>query len=295
MFWRAISVSSNQRFSQELHTLGPLAPSFHSKSMRRMAPRMLRFLRRLHSTLHGVSIWLGRIVPIRYFIPASDPDLNSLSSEAYSFCWDIRNHRTLRCTFVTNGLSSYRPNRRVVFPWSQLTVLDIGWIPPFYCADVLTWLVNIIYCHIKLSTHGYVDDKSSAATLHHLETLVLESFVPCRRFAQPSLLDMLTPPSLKRLQVTDDVFPEAHIITTLESLISRSGWTLLELSFCRRCLSRRLYQEFQTAFPSVPSLVLGGRLEVIDPFSRKWDAEDSESNSSTDSDYDSNGDDTSDR
>ncbi|KAJ6588214.1 hypothetical protein B0H19DRAFT_1247907 [Mycena capillaripes] len=159
-----------------------------------------------------------------------------------------------------------------IFPWFQLTVLSVVWLDLNQCGYLLNNLVNIIYSHsYTVSTENFSVAKAGLrdVTLLYLETLVLNAAHDAQS-VRGSILDKLTLPALRRLQVSQQALHSADPVATLVSLVSRSGCSLNELCVLNiPSSSRPLYQQ---ALPSVMSLILGFRSKIhfTEPFLEEW-------------------------
>ncbi|KAJ6464197.1 hypothetical protein C8R47DRAFT_75071 [Mycena vitilis] len=159
-------------------------------------------------------------------------------------------------------LNSYADAHAPSFAWSQLTVLSVGWIEPYQCADVLHQLVNVNYCRLNIDP---VDNFKSLqdVTLPFLETLILSAAFPNGHFMRGSPLDRLTLPALQRLHVSQNLLDPGDPIATLTQLVSKSARNLHTLCV-PGAKSPHLYQR---AFPSVMLILkVTGKLDNMDPF-----------------------------
>ncbi|KAJ7030635.1 hypothetical protein C8F04DRAFT_1113104 [Mycena alexandri] len=159
---------------------------------------------------------------------------------------------------------------RSIFPWSQLTVLDVGWIMPGDCMDILSLLVNIVVCRLNVDYWIRQADESRHVTLPRLETFIFETFSSWQG-APSSLLDTLTLPALKRLDIAEILLPRDNPVASLATFVARSGCDLSELcivedSSWRHHQSR--LQDYRDAFPFVASFIFDGRLDLAESFLR---------------------------
>ncbi|KAJ6588226.1 hypothetical protein B0H19DRAFT_1366890 [Mycena capillaripes] len=162
-------------------------------------------------------------------------------------------------------LLGFRDVYRSIFPWSQLTVVSVGYITPDQCAHLSNELVNVIYYHFLIDDSDYGELSLRAITMPRLETLLLGTF---SSWMPKRLLDKLTLPALRQLQVPQSPRePEEDAIATIVSLVSRSGCNLQELAipggitFKTRLTVSRSYR---VALPSV-RIKLGRTLAITEP------------------------------
>ncbi|KAJ6457771.1 hypothetical protein C8R47DRAFT_1163926 [Mycena vitilis] len=162
------------------------------------------------------------------------------------------------------SIGAYHDGHRSVFPWPQLTVLSVGSITINQCADILTRSVNIVCCRFSISSIRDFDD-SWSVTLSHLETFIILQDHP--NYFEPriqrSIVDALTLPALRRLQVSRILIAEPRV--AIGSLISRSGCSLNELCIPNSGpVSRSLHR----SLPSVTKFIfdVDGELAVSEPF-----------------------------
>ncbi|KAJ6478607.1 hypothetical protein C8R47DRAFT_638860 [Mycena vitilis] len=144
------------------------------------------------------------------------------------------------------SIYTYRATHLSIFPWSQLTVLSVYWVTLDYCADILSELVNIIYCQLRInSTVGF--NPSRSVTLTHLKTFILIQQIPNLPSQLPrhSVFDTLTLPALRRLHSSESLVSAA----TLQSLVTRSGCDLEELCIPNAAAASHFL--YRTALPSV--------------------------------------------
>ncbi|KAJ7704532.1 hypothetical protein B0H17DRAFT_1126846 [Mycena rosella] len=200
----------------------------------------------------------------------------------------------------TNSLSSIEgplPLLRIL-PWSQLTVLTVEWIMGHEFMGVLSCAVSLVFC--KFTVYDFDIDQpprcyfpipSKDVALPSLETLILSDAF--RHSPQLGGLQLLNLPALRRLQVAES-FLQPDPISTLVSLVSRSGCILQELCITSSSLSSDMYR---TALPSVASFIFGGQLDIDDlddMLFGLWDNASGESDSETDSEGDEESSDESD-
>ncbi|KAJ7178155.1 hypothetical protein C8R46DRAFT_1075981 [Mycena filopes] len=159
-----------------------------------------------------------------------------------------------------------------IFPWSQLTVLDVGWIRARDCLNILALLINVVHCRLKVQHWIARDNEPRNVTLHHLETFIFET---ASSWEDPpsSILDMLTLPALKRLSIVEMLLARDDPVATLTAFVARSGCVLLELCITEHWPLRARYRpskpsDYSAALPSVASFLFDGPLEVPDPFLR---------------------------
>ncbi|KAJ7130357.1 hypothetical protein C8R44DRAFT_775413 [Mycena epipterygia] len=176
-----------------------------------------------------------------------------------------------------------------IIPWSQLTVLVVQSISPLEYTGILQRAVSLVDCRFGIfynffdTTWSLVDERErpNLNLIHaHLESLVLSTFSP----PPWSLLDILTLPALRNLQVEEELLGRDPV-ATLVSLVSRSSCNLQQLCIPLSFLPRVLYQ---TALPSVGSVIVNGKLDI--EFFEEWEANlntDQESNSDEDEESES--------
>ncbi|KAJ6588198.1 hypothetical protein B0H19DRAFT_200341 [Mycena capillaripes] len=166
------------------------------------------------------------------FLPNVELPLPSLRSLKLGY---DRDNLTATPTFLAApllrkvALEVYRDVHGPILPWSQLTVLSVDYITLNQYADLLDRLVNLCYCYFYFDDDDFNVGQSSLRniTLPHLETLVLELYVV--QSQPPSILDNLTLPALRRLQISHSLLNPDDPIDTLVSLVSRSRCILHEL------------------------------------------------------------------
>ncbi|KAJ7672407.1 hypothetical protein DFH06DRAFT_1293184 [Mycena polygramma] len=193
-------------------------------------------------------------------LPIGDLPLPSLRTLRLG--WDIDNS-TASTTFLGAPLLQkvyihmYRDAHRSIFPWSQLTVLSVHWIPPNQCAEIMTQLVNIVYCEFRMDESEQNFDAS--CTLSHLETLILKAY---QSPLQGSILRTLNLPALRRLHVPRFFTDPA----ALKSFVSRSGCNLEELCIPNADAASRL--DYRAALPSVATFIFDSNSELTttEPF-----------------------------
>jgi len=89
------------------------------------------------------------------------------------------------------------------------------------------------------------------------------------------ILDGLTLPALRRLQIRETFLDREDPTSSLVSLVTRSGCNLQELSLPGNVVASDYV--YQRTFPSV-SIMFYGELDVMEPFLKDWDeGEDRES------------------
>ncbi|KAJ6454602.1 hypothetical protein C8R45DRAFT_599623 [Mycena sanguinolenta] len=126
-------------------------------------------------------------------------------------------------------------NATNIFPWSQLTSLTLLYMNE--CAAILKEAVNLVHCHLFLSS---VEDLVPDIRLPVLESLILmplfESDDPATHF-----LATLITPALRSLEIADS-FLQPDPIAILDSFISNSGCRLQKLCITgTRATSKRIY------------------------------------------------------
>ncbi|KAJ7720921.1 hypothetical protein B0H16DRAFT_1738563 [Mycena metata] len=168
------------------------------------------------------------------------------------------------------NLEAYSAPLTSIFPWSQLTVLDVGWIMPGDCVDLLSLLVNIVVCRINVDYWIIQYNDSRNVTLPCLETFIFETLSSWQG-APSTLLDRLTLPALKRLDIAEILLPRDNPVASLATFVARSGCDLSQLcivedSSWRHHQSR--LQDYRDALPSVRSVIFDGRLDLTEPFLR---------------------------
>ncbi|KAJ7439490.1 hypothetical protein FB451DRAFT_1107173 [Mycena latifolia] len=180
-------------------------------------------------------------------------------------------------------LRFYEDSNFPIFPWSQLTVLTVEWISGRQFVDILSWAVNLVFCRFGIyCLHAGQQPSLKDVLLPYLETLILCDIhspgPPC------GCLDMITLPGLLRLQVAEKfLLPDP--ITTLVTLVSRSGCGLEQVCITRSVLPERQYQE---ALPSVPSFIFDGGLDLVGMVFDDWSKEDTNSGGETESEESDN-------
>ncbi|KAJ6457799.1 hypothetical protein C8R47DRAFT_169893 [Mycena vitilis] len=145
------------------------------------------------------------------------------------------------------ALQRYYPVYDPVVPWSQLTVLIIDMLVLHQCPIILNRVLNLVECRLT------IDDKDAPigmamvpiVPLLHLQTLVLRatfSWISVR-----GLLNLLTLPALRKLQITEE-FLRPGPIATLDSLVSRSRCKPQKIRIIEADLPLERYKK---AMPSV--------------------------------------------
>ncbi|KAJ6588215.1 hypothetical protein B0H19DRAFT_1247908 [Mycena capillaripes] len=99
-----------------------------------------------------------------------------------------------------------------------------------------------------------------------VETLLFETF---SRSMPRRLLDKLTLPALRRLQVSNNPREPEGAIATIVSLVSRSGCNLQELAFTG-VIKKLIASQYCVALPSV-TMKFARTLAITEPFFMKWD------------------------
>ncbi|KAJ6588199.1 hypothetical protein B0H19DRAFT_1366871 [Mycena capillaripes] len=168
------------------------------------------------------------------------------------------------------SISFYSPLYDAFLLWSQLTVFDGGPFLPQQCLDVLAKAPNLVYCSLEMTWADYTGYTGPVVTLSSLETFILSGALP--QDTSWKFIDALTLPALRRFQVPEPVLQEDPL-TTLSSLIARSGCSVQELCITETTISRAYYR----LLLSVGSFIFRGSLDVADPFSlRPQEEEDTE-------------------
>ncbi|KAF7343353.1 F-box domain-containing protein [Mycena venus] len=162
---------------------------------------------------------------------------------------------------------------RLIFPWSQLTVLSVDWISLNQFMSLLHQLTNIIHCRCLFRLRGATETNtrpsSRNVTLPYLETLVANVFAVDSTVSQ-ALLDYTDP------------------IATLVALVSRSGCDLQELCITDAATISRSSSSY-AALSLLASRIFdsSGRLDVTEPFfSKEDDGDDTYSSDKEDMDSD---------
>ncbi|KAJ7672404.1 hypothetical protein DFH06DRAFT_1319828 [Mycena polygramma] len=239
--WRAVSLSLRKpiRITQ---TLGLLEASLKrsgacllSIDLRRdteEASQLVPFSRAIEE--HRAR-WEHLAVVLRALnnLPVGDPPLPRLRT--FKLLWGDEDSALTSSTFLAAPLlrkvliERFYNGAQSIFPWSQLTVLFVGGIRALPCVHILHQLVNVTSCRFRLSFDW---DAGSAAdvvprvvTLPYLDILILEAGMPYR-LTPHSILETLSLPALRQLNVSRNVFGPVSVVT---SLISRSGCSIEEL------------------------------------------------------------------
>ncbi|KAJ7822054.1 hypothetical protein B0H13DRAFT_2127755 [Mycena leptocephala] len=109
-----------------------------------------------------------------------------------------------------------------ILPWTQLTVLIVGFIAPHECALLLNLATSLVHCGLTLSS-SHALSLAPVVPLLHLQILVLQSYQ--EYYDGRGLLNTLTLPALRSLRVKEELlYPNP--VATLRSLILRSGCAL---------------------------------------------------------------------
>ncbi|KAJ7704548.1 hypothetical protein B0H17DRAFT_1193755 [Mycena rosella] len=138
-------------------------------------------------------------------------------------------------------------------------LLTVEWIAGDQLMDVLRYAANLVFCQASFYDLGVGQQPRKDVVLPSLETLILSK--SSRSNPRLGGLVLLTLPALRRLQVAEP-FLQPDPISTLVSLVSKSGCILQELCITHSHLSRDMYQ---TALPSVASFIFNGQLDIDDP------------------------------
>ncbi|KAJ7639719.1 hypothetical protein DFH06DRAFT_1217688, partial [Mycena polygramma] len=144
------------------------------------------------------------------FMPVKNPNVKNLAAPLL--------HRVA----IQRYYSVYAP----VVPWSQLTVLIIDRLVLHQCPILLNRVLNLVECRLTIDEPDDDEDApigiamGPIVPLLHLQTLVLRAIFSW--ISVDGLLNLLTLPALRKLQVTEE-FLKPSPIATLDSLVSRSG------------------------------------------------------------------------
>ncbi|KAJ7672388.1 hypothetical protein DFH06DRAFT_1363201 [Mycena polygramma] len=157
-----------------------------------------------------------------------------------------------------------------ILPWSQLTVFSVHWITANQAAGVLTQLVNIVSCRLRVDHTEDLDANWPGVTLPHMETLILES---SRAWIRRSLFHALTLPALRRLHISRGFIGN---VRNLVAFVARSGCSVEELCVPGAGPSQGYYR---VVVPTATTYVfdLHGRLTVTEPFLMEPDSDEESS------------------
>ncbi|KAJ6544000.1 hypothetical protein B0H19DRAFT_293448 [Mycena capillaripes] len=141
-----------------------------------------------------------------------------------------------------------------LFPWSQLTSMNLIAKTPSECTAVLKQTSNLVYCELTISSETGTPEPD--IHLPHLETLVFVNFTEESESAA-GYLPCFVVPALRRLQLPSDYLGDDPI-ASLTSFISKSGCNLEEVHITgERSLPKSVYRE---AFPSIRTISFNKRL-----------------------------------
>ncbi|KAJ7128861.1 hypothetical protein C8R46DRAFT_1144155 [Mycena filopes] len=119
---------------------------------------------------------------------------------------------------------------RVVLPWAQLTSLTLWEVCFRECGPVLEQTANLISCKLGLLNleDSFNPTQPSPITLLHLKSFQL-LLVDCSECERVIPLNTLTTPSLRCLDISEELLGRDDPVQTLTSFMSRSDCDLQEL------------------------------------------------------------------
>ncbi|KAJ7483400.1 hypothetical protein FB451DRAFT_1439379 [Mycena latifolia] len=229
---------------------------------------------------------LKLFIPQRYLpsVVCTFPLLRSLKIGSFGDPEDLEDDSSITHAFraapllrrIAFGL--YLDIYHFMFPWSQVTVLDVNAMARHECTQILTHAVALVHCRIGIHLGRNPNAGQpipSAVVLPFLETLVFTCVFPD---ALGALFNTLTFPALRRLQVMEFCL-RPDPVHTLASFISRSRCNLQELyiTYCGLPSDRYL-----GALPPVPILLFDGQLDATMFLEAKSDDEDDEEDEESD-------------
>ncbi|KAJ7178146.1 hypothetical protein C8R46DRAFT_1075963 [Mycena filopes] len=163
----------------------------------------------------------------------------------------------------TVAISIWREHYISLYPWAQLTSLVAFVILPHHCVAILAQAPALVSCTFYISRQG-VAQFSPAITHPSLSTLILLGTPPPHM--RPTILDPLTLPAVKNLQISEDLLRASP--APLASLIARSGCSLQAVYITSAvAVSPEVYRAALPG-PDVGKLVFDAQLlGVAKPFS----------------------------
>ncbi|KAJ7279592.1 hypothetical protein C8J57DRAFT_1570449 [Mycena rebaudengoi] len=143
---------------------------------------------------------------------------------------------------------------RTVLPWSQLTHLCADLLFAAECAEILQYAGALVH----FSTNMCDDEDEGALAplkpLEYLQSLRLGDLKRCSCPTQRRILDGLTTPALRHLQISEQLSAAGgDTFSTVTALISRSQCRLASLQVFHAVLPEASYR---AALPSIPTITL---------------------------------------
>jgi hypothetical protein len=154
---------------------------------------------------------------------------------------------------------------QVILPWSQITTLHALSLTEAEFAKVLRLAVNLVHCTAVLQL--YNDDLPTVPPHMLLQDLTLTPSIGLQ-LGSIAILDKLTLPALRRLQVPEDWF-SPNPCTRVAAWIFRAAGNLEELRITHCDTSEIAYREVLSSVPKIS----------VDPLKRDVDDSDEESDS----------------
>ncbi|KAF8156196.1 hypothetical protein K438DRAFT_1942897 [Mycena galopus ATCC 62051] len=137
-------------------------------------------------------------------------------------------------------------------PWSQLTYLEALCLYEHECMEIFSYATNLIRCTMAVCGPSEPSAPPPVIPVHsHLRDLTFITLEADVILAD--ILDLLTLPALRTLEVPEQCVSVADPISTLTDLVARSRCTLDELRIKKALLAEDLYR---SALPSVRMLTL---------------------------------------
>ncbi|KAJ7286571.1 hypothetical protein C8J57DRAFT_1664792 [Mycena rebaudengoi] len=146
---------------------------------------------------------------------------------------------------------------RTALPWSQLTRLSADMLFTHECAEILQHASALVDFSTNMCGNDDEGELAPFKPLKHLQSLRLGDLKSSPCPIQRRILDALTAPALRHLQISEQLsVAGGHILATVAALISRSRCTLVSLQVFHARLPEATYH---AAFPSIPTITLLSR------------------------------------
>ncbi|KAJ7279645.1 hypothetical protein C8J57DRAFT_1175486 [Mycena rebaudengoi] len=143
---------------------------------------------------------------------------------------------------------------RTALPWSQLTRLSADLLFSSECAEILRHASALVHFSTNMCDDEDEGALSPLKPLEQLQSLRLGDLKSSPRPTQRRILDALTTPALRHLQISEQLSAVGgDTFSTIAALISRSQCRLVSSQVFHAVLPEASYR---AAFPSVPTIIL---------------------------------------
>ncbi|KAJ7481916.1 hypothetical protein FB451DRAFT_139066 [Mycena latifolia] len=264
--WRAIRLylDGNERYHSTQFRLfetwlgrsgiSPLSITLHYSELNvDLAPFFDTFARH---TFHCEVMDLEVSLPhMRLFSSQNLPRLQTLALDLNEKCPRLLDPVDLfdQAPNLTNvTLHAYFDPFRLSLPWRQITTLRDMCMLVNELFEILLLATNLVHCSVALVENGLED---VVLTSHiHLQDLTLTAISPSNTSSQIEIIDKLTLPALRNLQIPEPWLSPTPC-ATIAAWISRSGCNLEQLHITHSGLSEVSYRE---ALPPVRKIIVEG-------------------------------------